>query len=31
MKKRNKNFKIEKSPIEKSLNICPKPSLKGDL
>jgi len=31
MKKRNKKFKIEKSPREKSLNLGPKPSLKGDL
>jgi len=30
MKKRNKKFKIEKSPRENSLNLGPKPSLKGD-
>jgi len=30
MKKRNKKFKIERNPIEKSLNLGPKPSLKGD-
>jgi len=30
MKKRNKKFKIEKSPREKPLNLSPKPSLKGD-
>jgi len=30
MKKRNKKFKIEKRPREKSLNLGPKPSLKGD-
>jgi len=31
MKKRNKKFKIGKSSREKSLNLGPKPSLKGDL
>jgi len=30
MKKRNKKFKIEKSPRVKPLNLGPKPSLKGD-
>jgi len=30
MKKRNKKFKTEKIPREKSLNLGPKPSLKGD-
>jgi len=31
MKKRNKKFKIKKKiPREKSLNLGPKPSLKGD-
>jgi len=30
MKKRNKKFKIEKSPREKPLHLGPKPSLKGD-
>jgi len=31
MKKKNKKFKIEKSSRKKSLNLGPKPSLKGDL
>jgi len=30
MNKRNKKFKIEKNSREKSLNLGPKPSLKGD-
>ena len=30
MKKRNKKFKIEKGPREKSLHLDPKPSLKRD-
>jgi len=30
MKKRNEKFKIEKDPKEKSLNLGPKPSLKGE-
>jgi len=30
MKKKNKKFKIEKSPREKPFNLGPKPSLKGD-
>jgi len=30
MKKRNKKFKIEKSPKEKPLHLGPKSSLKGD-